>query len=43
MSSKAADGWPSFAVADLVRPKNWDGFVEIASEIIEHVQEDHPS
>ena len=42
LSSKAADGWPSFAVADLVRPENWDGFVEIASEIIGHVQDGSP-
>lgn len=39
LSSKAADGWPSFAVADLVRPENWDGFVDIASEVIQHVQD----
>lgn len=43
LSSKAADGWPSFAVADLVRSDVWDGFVEIASEIIARVQDRSPA
>jgi hypothetical protein len=38
LPAKATEGWPSISTTDLLKPEVWSGFVEIASEIIAHIQ-----